>query len=556
MGDTMFLNNIIDSVADPILVKDRDLRFLLVNQALCDFTGIARERFIGKTDADLFPAEQAHIFNTMDRLVFETGRPNVNEEDHTHADGSVRTIRTTKTMFVDEDGSAVLVGIFTDLTALRATQRELEGANQRLNELAHRDSLTGLPNRMSFEEALARTVSGAQRHGEVFTVLFMDLNGFKRINDTYGHGVGDELIRATAARLAGVARESDFMARLGGDEFVVIARTTGNVEARRLAERLVAALGRPFDLSAGEVSVSVSVGIASYPCDGSDGSSLIKNADTAMYRAKRVTGQPFEFYDESQSALAKRQFQLETQLKRDVDAGMIDIHLQPIVRLDDTRVLGFEALARWQHPELGAIPPVEFIALAEQSRIIDRLGSVVLRRACQFIARAGRPGQYVSVNLSSRQLADPGLVANVQRILAETGAAASQLALELTESALGGANAAAVLQALRDLGIALFIDDFGVGYSNLMRLQRLPFDVIKIDRGFVDELGNGGAGIAMIRTMVVLAAELGLTVIAEGIEQEHQARMLRELGVTMGQGYFYGRPAPASTLLAAPALAS
>jgi len=237
MGDTMFLNNIIDSVADPILVKDRDLRFLLVNQALCDFTGIARERFIGKTDADLFPAEQAHIFNTMDRLVFETGRPNVNEEDHTHADGSVRTIRTTKTMFVDEDGSAVLVGIFTDLTALRATQRELEGANQRLNELAHRDSLTGLPNRMSFEEALARTVSGAQRHGEVFTVLFMDLNGFKRINDTYGHGVGDELIRATAARLAGVARESDFMARLGGDEFVVIARTTGNVEARRLAQR-------------------------------------------------------------------------------------------------------------------------------------------------------------------------------------------------------------------------------------------------------------------------------------------------------------------------------
>jgi diguanylate cyclase (GGDEF)-like protein/PAS domain S-box-containing protein len=543
-GDTMLLNNIIDSIADPILVKDANLRFLLVNQSLCDFTGIARERFIGMTDADLFPAEQAHTFNLMDRLVLSKGRPNINEEELQRADGTIRTIRTTKTMFVDDNGAKVLVGIFTDLTALRATQRDLEEANLRLSELAHRDSLTGLPNRMAFEDTLSRTVHSAQRHGEVFSVLFMDLNGFKRINDTYGHGVGDELIRATAKRLAGVGRESDFVARLGGDEFVVIARTSGSVEARRLAERLAVAIAEPFGLSAAEVGISVSIGIANFPRDGIDGPELIRNADTAMYRAKRVTGEAFEFYDESQSLLAKRQFLLEHQLRRDVEAGRIHIHLQPIVQLDDRRVLGFEALARWQHPDLGTIAPVEFIALAEQSRIIDRLGSVVLRRACQFIVEHGQPGQYVSVNVSSRQLEDPGFVAQVLRVLAASGASPSQLALELTESALDTPSAASMLHSLRDAGIALFIDDFGVGYSNLMRLQRLPFDVIKIDRGFVNELGEDGAGVAMIRTMVVLAAELGLTIIAEGIEQEHQARTLRQLGVSRGQGYLYGKPAP------------
>ncbi len=544
LRDTVFLNNIIDSVADPILVKDHDLRFLLVNQALCDFAGISREDFIGKTDTDLFPAEQASTFNTKDRLVFETGQPNVNEEEHTHADGSLRNIRTTKTMFLDASGAKVLVGIFTDLTALRASQRELEAANRRLHELAHRDSLTGLPNRMSFEQALDRAVSGAQRRGEGFTVLFMDLNGFKRVNDTHGHATGDELIRATARRLAGVVRDSDFMARLGGDEFVVIARTAGEFEALHLAQRLARAVDEPFQLATAQVSISVSIGLANYPRDGSDGPGLIRNADTAMYRAKRVTGQPFEFYDESQSIQARRQFQLESQLRRDVGAGLIDIHLQPIVALDDARVLGFEALARWNHAQFGPIAPTEFIALAEVSRLITPLGLVVLRRACEFIARNALPGQYVSVNVSSRQLEDPEFAASLRRILAETGAAPAQLAIELTESTFGTTDMACVLQELRELGVALFIDDFGVGYSNLMRLQQMPSDVIKIDRGFVNEIGSGGAGTAMIRTIVILAAELGLKVIAEGIEQAHQADTLRALGVGMGQGYFYGRPGP------------
>ena len=294
--DNAFLNNIIDAVADPILVKDSQLRFLLVNQALCTFAGIARERFIGRTDADLFPAEQAAVFNEMDRRVLATREPNINEESHAHADGSVRTIRTTKTCFTDENGQQVLVGIFTDLTALRAAQRELEEANKRLHELAHVDRLTGLPNRMYFEETLAREIATSVRHGHPFAVLFMDLNGFKDVNDTHGHHVGDELIRQVGARLAQAARRSDFVARLGGDEFVVIARQTGERDAGLLAHRLAGIIDRPYALSSVQAAVSVSVGVAVYPRDGADSDELTRHADAAMYRAKRVTGRPVEFH--------------------------------------------------------------------------------------------------------------------------------------------------------------------------------------------------------------------------------------------------------------------
>jgi diguanylate cyclase (GGDEF)-like protein/PAS domain S-box-containing protein len=548
MRDTLFLNNIIDAVADPIFVKDAQLRFVLVNQALCEFTGVPRERFIGRTDADLVSAELAAAFNAIDRQVLGSGQPSVNEEAHTHADGSARTIRTTKTIFFDEDGNKVLVGIFTDLTALRATQRELEAANARLHDLAHQDRLTGLPNRMHFEEALAREVAAAERRRETFAVLFMDLNGFKHINDTYGHNIGDELIRQAGARLAQTARRADFVARLGGDEFVVVARDADDGVARRLAERLAGAIERPFVLSSTQAHVSASVGIAIFPRDGAQRDELIKNADAAMYRAKRVTRQAVEFYDQSQSQHAKRLFLMEQYLRRDVAAGRVRIHLQPIVDLASRQVLGWEALARWSCDELGDVSPAEFIALAEECRMIHALGRHVLRLACDFIVRHGKAGQYVSVNVSTRQFEEAGFVGDLRQALIDSGARPEQLAVEITESALSAAHAASVLGELRAARIRLMVDDFGVGYSNLMRLQRLPFDVIKIDRCFVQDLLADGSGAAMIRTMIVLAHELKLDVIAEGIEHEHQVRALRDLGVGTGQGYLLGRPQPPATL--------
>jgi EAL domain-containing protein (putative c-di-GMP-specific phosphodiesterase class I) len=265
-----------------------------------------------------------------------------------------------------------------------------------------------------------------------------------------------------------------------------------------------------------------------------------------MYRAKRVTRQAVEFYDQSQSQHARRLFLMEKYLRRDVSAGKLQIHLQPIVDLGSRKVLGFEALARWSCEELGAVSPAEFVALAEECRIVHALGQQVLRQACDFIVRQGRPGQYVSVNVSTRQFEEPRFVADLRQALRDSGARPEQLAVEITESALSATNASRVLDELRAARIRLMIDDFGVGYSNLMRLQRLPFDVIKIDRGFVNELTADGGGVAMVRTMLVLARELKLDVIAEGIEHEHQIRVLRELGVSTGQGYHLGRPQPVS----------
>lgn len=293
IGDSVFLDNIIDAVADPILVKDQNLRFVLVNQALCDFTGIARERFIGRTDAELFPAEEARVFNEMDRRVLETGQPNVNEEDHTHADGTVRTIRTTKTMFVDERGAKVLVGIFTDLTALRAAQRELETANRRLEELAHRDSLTALPNRMSFEHALAGAVAGAQRHGEVFSVLFMDLNGFKRINDSHGHAAGDMVLKGVAQTLAGGVRGDDLVARLGGEEFLVGISGADRSQALDLAERLRAAVAQQMHALPGQhagpgLSCTISIGVSNAFHQRDQWEAALRDADAALYRSKQA----------------------------------------------------------------------------------------------------------------------------------------------------------------------------------------------------------------------------------------------------------------------------
>ncbi|MEM8983434.1 MAG: GGDEF domain-containing protein [Pseudomonadota bacterium] len=297
--DWSLLNKIIDSIADPIFVKNADLVWILVNQAFCDFIGIPRHDLIGKTDADLLPADEAAVFNSIDRRVLATGEPNINEELLTSASSKQQhVIRTTKTMFVDDHGSAILVGIFTDLTALRAAQRELETANQRLRQLALSDALTELPNRRAFEETLERAVSFGTRNNQPFAVLFFDLNGFKPINDTYGHDAGDDLLREVAARLRDLKRKEDFVARLGGDEFVMIAENSSPQDAAVIAQRLAHGIGEPVTLACGTVEVGVSIGIACFPDDADQRVELMRKADLAMYHAKRVSDQTIAFFEE------------------------------------------------------------------------------------------------------------------------------------------------------------------------------------------------------------------------------------------------------------------
>ncbi len=291
------LNRIIDSIADPIFVKNEDLQWILVNKAFCDFVGIARHRLLGRTDADFFPPEEAEVFNAIDREVLDTRQPNINEEHLTSAKTSeLCIIRTAKTMFVDDDGQRVLVGIFTDLTALRRAQQELEEANQRLRQMALTDELSQLPNRRAFIEELGRTVALSQRHDNEFAVLFCDLNGFKQVNDTHGHDAGDALIVSVAERLVEIARTSDFCARLGGDEFVVIAKMTDGEGAAVVAERICEAVGREHIVCGVTVNVSTSIGIACYPADANDREALLRQADLAMYHAKRVKQVPYVFY--------------------------------------------------------------------------------------------------------------------------------------------------------------------------------------------------------------------------------------------------------------------
>lgn len=541
-GGSPFLANIIDTIGDAIFVKDQELKFLLVNRALCEFSGLGQEQFIGRTNADFLPPELVARFSEVDRRVFSSGNEAVHEETLCDARGWVRKIRITRRMFVGDDGRKVLVGVFTDLTELRQVECSLELVNQRLEALAHRDVLTGLLNRAAFEEMLVRTIARARQTLDTFSLLFMDLDGFKRVNDSYGHALGDELIKAVASRITATTRCDDGVARIGADEFVVLAPEGREADVAGMAERIAEAVSRPVELPGAEARTSISIGIARYPADGLDANALLRNADAAMHRAKSVRHAPYMFHEPQHSETAARQHQLENQLMQDVPNGRIYTEVQPIVSLCDAEVVGYEVLARWDPPRRGRVSPGEFIPMAEKLHLINALGESVLRQACQFIVHAGQPGQYVSVNVSSLQLRDQRFSRRVWRLLEETGARPSQLVLELTESALAEPGASETLEELRGSGMSVFIDDFGVGYSNLTRLHQFSFDAIKVDRGFVGGIEGGGIAVSMIKTIASLADELGVQLIAEGIESPRQTELLLKMGITRGQGYLYGRP--------------
>lgn len=544
--DTCTLLKIIDAIAEPLFVKDQRLRIVLVNRAMCDFAGKQPEAMIGQMSVDLVPLEQARRFDRADEQVLATGADVVSEEEVQDAHGRGRLIQVTRRLFSDGHGKPLIVGIITDLTELRDSRCRLENANQRLENLAHRDALTGLMNRAAFDEILRAEIAEGSRAGAGFALLFMGLDGFKRINELYGRSRGDELIRITAARIAALTRSGDILARLGGDEFVVLARDCREGDLVAMAERFAQAANRPMSTSACiDACASISIGIARYPSDGLDADVLLSGAEAARCMAKTSQGARYAFFDVRHGEASTRQRRLDNDLIQDVMSGRIRMVVQPIVRLADSfeqsKVIGYEALARWDHPRGLDVSPDTFIPMAERLNLIGSLGQSVLRQACSFIASC-EPGLYVSVNVSSLQLQDERFVDMVWHTLAATGAKPRQLALELTETALTTPAARGMLEALRRGGVAIFIDDFGVGYSNLTRLHELSFDAIKVDRGFVRNIERGGIAASMIKTIASLAVELDVELIAEGIETSTVASALVALGVRKGQGYLYGRP--------------
>jgi diguanylate cyclase (GGDEF)-like protein len=449
---------------------------------------------------------------------------------------------------------AVLARSVTDELELRQRVAELEEevarrheAEARIMHLATRDALTGLPNRAALMDRLHQGIRSAQRSGNLLGVLFLDLDRFKWINDTLGHDLGDALLQEMALRLSRAVRESDTVARLGGDEFAIVLNELWRVEdAEAVAAKLIDVVTQPLRLRGHNLRVGGSIGVAVYPCQAHDEESLLRHADLAMYHAKESGGNQHQLFSAQMNARAVERMTIESELRAGIAAGELELHYQPQLRFDDGRLSGMEALVRWRHPRLGLLPPGRFVALAEDTGLIWELGLAVLELAVVQMAqwtRAGFEVPRVAVNVSPAQLR-PELVGEIETILARHGVPASRLEIELTESALtaDGPAVNGLLKALRHMGASIAIDDFGVGYSSLTLLRRLPISALKIDRSFVAELDSNSQDLAIVEAIVNMAHSVGLRTVAEGVEHHGQQAVLGVLGCQEGQGYLFARP--------------
>jgi diguanylate cyclase (GGDEF)-like protein len=426
---------------------------------------------------------------------------------------------------------------------------ERRHAEIKIAHMAHHDALTDLPNRVMLNERLGEALANIER-GQQLAVLCLDLDRFKNVNDTLGHPVGDALLRKVAGRLRNCVDDMDTISRVGGDEFSIIqTNIAGAVDAEQLAMRIFEAISAPYDLDGHQVSINTSIGIALAPADGTKPDELLKNADMALYGAKGDGRGMFRFFESEMDARMKARRILEIELRRAVENGEFILHYQPVVNLSQDDVKSCEALLRWRHPERGIVSPLEFIPVAEEIGLIVPIGEWVIRRACEDAAKwSNHIG--VAVNLSPTQLGSKNLLPTVLSALAKSGLPPSRLEMEITEAVLmqNTETTLKTLHQLRSLGIRISMDDFGTGYSSLSYLRSFPFDRIKIDRCFINDLGGGSESAAIVKAVTALAESLGMKTTAEGVETEMQLDQVRELGCTDVQGYFYSKPLPVEQL--------
>lgn len=444
-------------------------------------------------------------------------------------------------LFDDLGRAAGILCLSQDITERRQTREQLD-------YLAYYDPLTGLPNRTLLEDRISRSMIEAQRHGMLVAVIFLGIDRFKAVNDTMGHDAGDALLKAAAGRLQRCVREGDTVARLGGDEYAIVLSDMGaEQDAALVAQKILDAFVRPFDVAGNEVFITVSMGIALYPIDHGELKGLLKNADSAMHHAKEAGGNAYRFYSPDMTAKAHDRFVLETHLRQGLERGELLLHYQPQVSLEDGSIVGVEALLRWQHPSLGLVSPGKFIPIAEETGLIVPIGEWVLRTACSQVqawSGSGLPSIRLAVNVSSRQFRDGALARTVLAVLAETGFDARRLELEITESLLieSDARVCDTLMELKDAGVSISIDDFGTGYSSLSYLKRFPIDCIKIDRSFVRDIASTPNDASLVKAIIAMARSLRLKVIAEGVESGDQIEYLMAEGCHEVQGYYFGKP--------------
>ncbi|MFN2417183.1 MAG: putative bifunctional diguanylate cyclase/phosphodiesterase [Pyrinomonadaceae bacterium] len=521
-------------------------RWLQVNRSLCHILGYTEPEllltdFLSVTHPDDLPTALSNIGQLLKGKV----QASQMEKRYIHKSGHEVWVHWSVSLVRDQYSKSVhLIFQIQDIT-----DRKL--AEQQLHHDAFHDALTGLPNRALFMDHLKLAVARSRRNNTTkFAVLYLDLDRFKVINDSLGHTIGDQLLVGIADRLKNNLRPGDTVARLGGDEFtVLIEDITDETESVQVAERVQKELSIPFILSGREVFTTVSMGIAPSATGYERAEDILRDADTAMYRAKSMGKARYEIFDKAMHARAINLLQMETDMRRALEREEFILHYQPIVALDNYQLRGFEALVRWQHPERGFISPMDFIPVAEETGMIVPLGEWVMREACRQMQgwQKGFPLQqplFITVNLSSKQFSQSQLISTFAMILQETGVKPQSVKLEITESVVmeNVDTATEMLRQLRGLGVKLAIDDFGTGYSSLSYLHRFPIDTLKIDRSFVTRMSENNENTEIVRTIVVLAQNLGMDVVAEGVETNEQLVLLQKLGCENGQGYLFSKP--------------
>ena len=547
-ADAALAQRIIQNAHEGVMVTDPKGVIISVNPCFEKTTGYSAEEAIGQTANILHSGQHDEDFyREMWRAIGTDGHWQ-GEIWNRRKDGEIYPEWLNITAIRDADGRiGHYVGIFSDLSTHEAIR-------ERLHHMAYYDSLTGLANRDLFFDRLKSIIARADRDNEMVALAFLDLDGFKLINDNLGHRIGDELLRQVADRLRTTLRGMDSIARMGGDEFTVLVPGITSVhDSTKVARKLLDALSQPFNLEGGSYHVYASIGISHYPDDGVTAEELLKHADVAMYCAKDKGRNTYQVFESEHKHRISERLRLENELRRALDNDEFEVHYQPQALVSGGGPVGLEALVRWRHPERGLLAPGEFITMAEENGLIVPIGQRVLATVCTQAGawrEAGLHDLRVALNLSPHQFLQGNLLDTIDTALAEAGLPASVLELEITESAAmpNLDYSVAVLEGLREMGVRVALDDFGTGFSSLAHLKRLPLNAVKIDRSFVQDVPHDPDNTAITRTIISMADTLGLEVVAEGVENDAQLGFLREHGCILYQGFLLGRPVPASEL--------
>jgi diguanylate cyclase (GGDEF)-like protein/PAS domain S-box-containing protein len=532
--------------SESIMINDKSNFIIEVNRAFTELTGYSLDEVKGKNPKLLSAGQTpAEVYQNMWQSIAEKGSWQGELLDRSR-DGRVYpkwlSISVVRNSYGDID---FYIGSFTDIS-------ERKAAELHIRHLANHDALTGLLNRFGLQNRMDQAIATAARNEYRVAVLVLDMDRFKQVNDTLGHAAGDALLIEVARRLHENVRESDIVARLGGDEFVIILSNVESlIGAKRLAEKFLDSLGQTYRYGNNEMHSTPSIGLALFPNDGQDCDTLMKNADTAMYQAKELGRNNVQCFNEGMAAVIADRLKMEQDLHQAIVAGQLELYYQPQLDAQNGRLLGFEALARWRHPDGQTISPAEFIPIAEETGLILPLGTWVLDEACRQL-RAWRDLGFadlnMAVNLSAHQLRSPNLLVDIVLVLEKHGLKGCDLELEVTESAAMRDPEASIglLQALRIMGIRLAIDDFGTGYSSLSYLKLLPIHTLKLDQSFVKDIEIDSSDASICTSTIELAHNLGISVVAEGVETEGQRKFLTEHGCDILQGYLFSKPLPAA----------